>query len=118
MKTKHVLHTSNGKQIATLKENGVVIRDAQEFLDIIMDLPSDRVIIYSENFKEEFFDLRSGLAGEILQKATNYSTHVGIVGDLSRYPSRSLRDFVSETNRSNKIVFTDTLDEALQRLSA
>ena len=118
MKTKHVVHTSNGKEIVTLKESGVVIHNAQEFLEIIMNLPSDRVIIYKENIQEEFFDLRSGLAGEILQKAVNYSRHLGIVGDLSKYPSRSLKAFIYETNNSNKIVFTDTLDEALQRLSA
>ena len=118
MNTKHIVHQSNGKDIVALRESGVVIQNAQEFLDIIMNLPSDRVIIYKENIPEEFFDLRSGLAGEILQKAVNYSRHIGIVGDLSKYPSRSLKAFVYETNQSEKIIFTDTLDEALQRLSA
>lgn len=118
MKTRHIVHQSNGKDIVALSENGVVIHNAQEFLDIVLNLPSDRVIIYKENIPEEFFDLRSGLAGEILQKAVNYSTQLGIVGDLSRYPSRSLKAFVSESNKSDKIIFTDTLDEALQRLSA
>ena len=118
MNTRHIVHQSNGKDIVALKENGVVIHNAQEFLDIIMNLPYDRVIIYKENVPEEFFDLRSGLAGEILQKAVNYSRQLGIVGDLSKYPSRSLKAFVYENNKSNDIIFTDTLDEALQRLSA
>lgn len=118
MKTRHIVHTSNGKEIVALKEDGVVIHNAQAFLDVVMNLPSDRVIIYKENVPEEFFDLRSGLAGEILQKASNYSRQLGIVGDLSRYPSRSLKAFLYESNKSDKIIFTDTLDEALQRLSA
>ena len=118
MNTRHVVHQSNGKDIVALKENGVVIRNAQEFLDVVMNLPSDRVIIYRENLEEEFFDLRSGLAGEILQKAVNYERQLGIVGDLSKYPSRSLKAFVYESNKSDKIIFTDTLDEALQRMSA
>lgn len=118
MNTRHIVHQSNGKDIVALKENGVVIRNGQEFLDVVMNLPSDRVIIYKENIPEEFFDLRSGLAGEILQKAVNYTRHLGIVGDLSKYPSRSLKAFVYESNSTNSIIFTDTLDEALQRLSA
>ena len=59
MKTRHIVHTSNGKEIVALKENGVVIRNAQDFLDLVMNLPSDRVIIYKENIPEEFFDLIS-----------------------------------------------------------
>ena len=118
MNTRHIVHQSNGKDIVALRESGVVIRNAQEFLDIIMNLPSDRVIIYKENIQEEFFDLRSGLAGEILQKAVNHSRQLGIVGDLSKYPSRSLKAFVYESNKSDNVIFTDTLDEALQRLSA
>jgi hypothetical protein len=118
MNTRHIVHQSNGRDIVALQENGVVIWNAQEFLELVVNLPSDRVIIYKENIPEEFFDLRSGLAGEILQKAVNYSRQLGIVGDLSRYPSRSLKAFVKESNTSDKIIFTDTLDEALQRLSA
>jgi hypothetical protein len=118
MNTKHIVHQSNGKDIVALKENGVVIHNGQDFLDVVMNLPSDRVIIYKENVPEEFFDLRSGLAGEILQKAVNYSRQLGIVGDLSRYPSKSLKSFVYESNKSDNVIFTDTLDEALQRLSA
>lgn len=118
MKTRHIVHQSNGRDIVALQENGIVIHNAQEFLDVVMNLPSDRVIIYKENVPEEFFDLRSGLAGEILQKAVNYSRQLGIVGDLSKYPSRSLKAFVYESNKSDSVIFTDTLDEALQKLSA
>ena len=118
MKTRHIQHTFNGKDIVALKENGVLINNAQEFLDLIMNLPSDRIVLYTENIDESFFDLRTGLAGEILQKATNYSRRLGIVGDYSRYASQSLRDFIYESNKGNKIVFVDSLDEALRKLSA
>ena len=118
MQPKHVQHTFNGKDIVTLKENGVVVNNAQEFLDLIMTLPSDRILLYKENIGQSFFDLRTGLAGEILQKAVNNSRSLGIVGDYSFYESRSLRDFVGENNQGNNIVFVDSLDEALRRLSA
>ena len=114
----HVQHTFNGKDIIAMRDEGVVINNAQDFLELIMNLPSDRIVFYKENFDESFFDLRSGLAGEILQKVSNYSRKLGIVGDYSRYASRSLNDFMFESNQGNKVMFVDSLDEALRRLSA
>lgn len=113
----HTLYTINGHLIAALKANDVTISSAQQFLEVVMNLPADRVVIHQENMDEAFFDLRSGLAGEILQKAVNYRIRLAIVGDYSRYESKSLRDFIYESNQSNKIVFVGTVDEALKRLS-
>lgn len=113
----HTLYTINGHSIAALKANDVTISSAQQFLEVVMNLPADRIVIHQENMDEAFFDLRSGLAGEILQKAVNYRIRLAIVGDYSRYESKSLRDFIYESNQSNKIVFVGTVDEALKRLS-
>lgn len=118
MKTRHIQHTFNEKHIVALNEKEVLINNADDFLDLIMNLPSDRIILYSENIDDSFFDLRTGLAGEILQKAVNHQRSLGIVGDHSKYSSRSLRDFIYETNKSNNIVFVDSLDEGLRKLSA
>ncbi len=114
----HIQHTFNGKDIIAMRDEGVVINNAQDFLELIMNLPSDRIVFYKENFDESFFDLRSGLAGEILQKVSNYSRQLGIVGDYSRYASRSLNDFMFESNKGNSVLFVDSLDEALRRLSS
>jgi hypothetical protein len=65
----------------------------------------------------DFFDLSTRLAGEVLQKFTNYHVQLGIVGDFSRYPSRSLQDFIRESNRGTQVVFAACLGEALERLS-
>ncbi|HTE29098.1 MAG TPA: DUF4180 domain-containing protein [Chryseolinea sp.] len=118
MKTRHIQHTFNGKDIVALKEDDVVINNAEQFLDLVMNLPSDRIVLYKENFDESFYDLRTGLAGEIREKAISYSKSLGIVGDYSKYASQSLRDFMFASNKSSKIVFVDSLDEALRKLSA
>jgi len=113
----HILHNIDGEQIAEIKANGTTIDSAQQFLEIIMNLPVDRIVIHKVNLHETFFDLRSGLAGEILQKAVNYRIRLGIVGDYSGYESKSLRDFIYESNKSNKIVFVNTLDDAFRKLA-
>jgi hypothetical protein len=113
----HTIHNVNDQEIAEIIVSDTTISNAQQFLEIIMNLPADCVVIHKTSLDETFFDLRSGLAGEILQKAVNYRVRLGIVGDFSTYESKSLRDFIYESNKSNKIVFVNTLDEALKRLS-
>ena len=72
------------------------------------------------NKKREYcrkiFDLKTGLAGEILQKYTNYSVKVAIVGDFSVYESKSLKDFIYECNHGKQIFFVENIDDALDRL--
>ena len=118
MRTRHIQHTFNGKDIVALQEDGVVINNAREFHDLIFNLPSDRIVVYKENIDESFFDLRTGFASEILQEAVSHSRRLGIVGDYSRYASKSLNAFISEGGEASKIVFADSLDEALRKLSA
>lgn len=38
-----------------------------------------RVLLYSDNLAQEFFDLSSGMAGEILQKFRNYGVRMAVV---------------------------------------
>ncbi len=110
------MHSVNGKDIAEIGKGSCMIKRSQDILDVMVAVPSNKIILYKENLDEAFFDLKTGLAGEILQKASNYSIQLGIVGDLSRYTSKSLRDFIYESNKGNQIVFAATLEEILQRL--
>ncbi|MEJ7642974.1 MAG: DUF4180 domain-containing protein [Chryseolinea sp.] len=118
MRTRHIQHTFNGKEIVALQEDGVIVTNAREFHDLIFNLPSDRIVLYKENIDESFFDLRTGFAGEILQETLSHSKKLGIIGDYSRYASRSLNAFISEGGDETQIVFADSLDEALRKLSA
>ncbi|SKC83891.1 DUF4180 domain-containing protein [Ohtaekwangia koreensis] len=115
--TNHYVHEVNGEQITVFTSKETVIDNPQLFLDIIFNLPTEKIVLYKENLHESFFDLKSGVAGELLQKIVNYSMSLGIVGDFSVYQSKSLRDFIYESNKSNRIVFVSTLEEALDRLS-
>jgi hypothetical protein len=114
---KYIQHQINGQTIAELSANGVVLSTAQQFLQMMMDSSADGIIVHQENIDEQFFDLRSGLAGEMLQKVVNYRLRLAIVGDFSIYESNSLRAFISESNRSNSIAFVTTIEDAIDRLS-
>ncbi len=73
--------------------------------------------MYEKNIDPEFFDLRSGIAGEILQKYVNYQYHLAIVGDFSDYYNKALQAFIIQYNRGRHIRFVQDRDSALEKLN-
>lgn len=58
----------------------------------------DKVIIYRKNIVSDFFDLKTKMTGEILQKFSNYRVRLVIIGDFENVARKSLRDFIYESN--------------------
>ncbi|MEB5993419.1 DUF4180 domain-containing protein [Serratia ureilytica] len=67
-----------------------------------------------------FFQLRSGIAGAVLQKFINYRLRVALLGDITPWlaQSNALQDFVREANRGEQVWFLSSLAELNQRLGA
>lgn len=61
--------------------------------------------------------LKTRLAGEILQKFVNYNIKVAIIGDFTIYTSKSLRDFMYESNKGKDIFFSPSVNDAIEILS-
>lgn len=66
-----------------------------------------------------FFSLRSGVAGEVVQKLTNYRLRLAVLGDVAPLTeaSTALRDWVREVNRGTTVWFVADLDELAGRLA-
>lgn len=75
-----------------------------------------RLILNKSAICEEFFDLKTKLAGDILQKFVNYHVKIAIVGDFSVYTSKSLRDFIYESNEGKTIFFLQDEKQAIEKL--
>lgn len=71
----------------------------------------DRLLLHAGNFPDRFFNLKSGLAGLILQKFVNYQLKAALVLTPSHI-SGTFSDFVTETNRGNQFRVFFTRDEA------
>ncbi|GAB3512071.1 DUF4180 domain-containing protein [Spirosoma knui] len=113
------LQTIHETTIAVILSNDVVIKDAQDALDLLANCAyqgAEKIIINQQNLSPDFFELQTGLAGEILQKFSNYRMQLAVVGDYSEYTSKSLRDFIRESNKMGRISFVDSLDEAKEKL--
>ena len=110
----------HNKTLAILQASGTVINELQDALDLIAnaDYQGARdVIVEEEHFCPEFFDLKTGIAGDILQKFSTYRMRMAIVGDFSKYSSKSLRDFIYESNRMGRILFVNDQEEAINKLA-
>lgn len=115
-------HEVNGIQIAEVTSETIspIIEKEEDGLDLLGMLyyqDFDRVIIYEENIIPAFFDLKNGMAGEILQKFSNYRVRLAIVGDFSDYTGKSITDFMYESNNGKQVNFLTTLEEALVKLA-
>ena len=109
----------NGVNIAEVISDKVLIKDSQDALDLMADCNykgSRRIIIKEHNVISDFFDLKTGVAGEILQKFSNYDVKLAIIGDYSKYSKKSLKDFIFESNKYGRISFVNSVQEAIERL--
>jgi hypothetical protein len=110
-------YTFNGVRIAELNAVGVAIQTAEDALQLMGDAyynGFDRLIVRVEQLHPDFFDLCTGLAGEILQKFAQYRMGLAIVGDFTQFDSQALADFIRESNKGPHVRFVASVEEALQ----
>ncbi len=112
-------HETGKFKIAEVEDLNFLISEPQDVLDLMGDAVSEncsRMIVQERNLNPDFFRLQTGLAGEILQKFSNYSFKLAIIGDFEKYKSKNLQDFMRESNKGNRIFFVSTHEEALMKL--
>ena len=76
----------------------------QDALDLMADCDyqgARKIIVHKENIVQDFFDLKTGLAGEILQKFSTYRISFAIIGDFSNIGSKSLSNFIYESQNKS-----------------
>ncbi|GAB6550086.1 DUF4180 domain-containing protein [Bacillus sp. 3G2] len=111
----------DGINIAVIKNDKVVISDVQTALDLMAtvqyEVDAKHIIIDKSLISESFFDLKTRLAGDILQKFINYRVKIAIIGDFSMYTSKSLKDFIYECNKGQDIFYFATEQQAIEKIS-
>ena len=104
-----VFKTGAGDAVQLSDETAVIHSD-QDALDLMADavyrFGSSKIIISEKNLNPRFFDLKTGFAGSVLQKFSNYNVQLAVVGDFSKFESRSLKDFIYECNSKRRIFFS------------
>lgn len=114
-----VTHEQGEIKIAEVISDQVLIGNVEEGLQLMGDLyyqGFDKIIIHETNLTSDFFDLKTRIAGEILQKFSNYRIQLAIIGEFSKYPGKSIRDFIYESNNGKTVNFLPTVAAATERL--
>jgi hypothetical protein len=102
------------------KTNIIIAANSSIFIDSF-DAISDAIgkcysaeglILTEHDVSADFFNLRSGLAGEMFQKFTNYEIRLAIVvNDFNAYGER-VSELIYEHQHHQLIHFFNSLDEA------
>jgi len=114
---KTIIHAKNGNSIVEIIDDGIILKNVQAFLDIAANLQSRNLLFHKENIVPEFFDLKTKIAGDILQKASNYRIRIGIIGNFENIKSKSLKDFIYESNKTGEVLFKENIEEVIVQFS-
>jgi hypothetical protein len=117
----NTLTTIHDVTVLVCAPDGEKLKSEGDALDLIgeaMSSGAELVLVPVERLNEDFFQLKTGLAGHFIQKFVTYRRQLVILGDISEHVSgsRALRDFVYETNRGNQVWFVTDLQELGERL--
>lgn len=116
------LQSISGVAVLVCAANGTPVgAEPGPLNDLIGDAYGQRaqwVVLPVNRLDQQFFTLRSGVAGEVVQKFSTYRLRLAVVGDIARQiaASAALRDFVREANRGTTVWFVADLDELTGRL--
>ena len=111
------IHTIDNRKIAEIISDNIVLQTVEDAVDLIGNMSYqgfDKLIIHEENMIPDFFELKDKIAGNILQKFSQYSMPLAIIGDFEKYESKSLNDFIFESNKGNQINFVTTIEDGLK----
>ncbi len=111
----------HGVRVVELIADGTKMQTYNDAVDLIGKTFENRatlIVIPVECLDDEFFQLKTRTAGELIQKFVQYRRHLAIVGDISSFLAESpaLRAFVAESNRGKDVWFVASLDELNDRL--
>lgn len=117
---KIIIHKIRNIPVALPEEMPNPVSSTQEMLDLMADAHyrgARKLMLRSDQLHEDFYNLKTGLAGEILQKFSNYYMQLAVVGDFSAYQNKSFRNFMRECNRYRQMFFVENTDEAIKYLT-
>lgn len=112
-----------GRRFLVVGDGDACLGTTQDALDLIGEAfgqEIDVMVVPVGRFVPEFFQLRSRLAGEFIQKFVTYGIKFAIIGDIAPQTAQSdaLRDFVRESNRGTSVFFLPDFDALVTKLAA
>ena len=114
-----ISHDIKGVKFVEIITSNMLIETAENGADLMADFcfqGFDGIILHEKNISPAFFDLKNGMAGEILQKFSNYHMKLAIVGEFISCTDKSIQDFMYESNKRGQINFVGSSEAAIEKL--
>jgi hypothetical protein len=116
-------YTLHGIPVFEVQGNGPVIETERQATDILGEArgrDAKLVIRPASRLAPAFFQLRTGLAGAIVQKFVTYQMKLAIVGVIpaEAIQSTALQAFIKESNRGEDIWFVDRVEDLKLKLGS
>jgi hypothetical protein len=107
------------RKILVASDSGIFIESAQDVLSALEACFGTAGLVLAErDLGPKFFDLRSGLAGELFQKFTNYRLRVAVVLPDPKAQGERFSELAHEHTSHQLIRFVGSTDEAVAWLRA
>jgi len=104
---------NEGRKILIASDSDISIRSFRDISDAIAAcFGTDGLILTEDDLAQEFFDLRSGLAGELFQKFINYKLRMAIVLPNPEAYGDRISELAHEHKSHNMIRIVRSKDEA------
>ena len=101
------------RKILVASDSGIAIRSFGDISDAIgVCIGADGLILTADDLAWGFFDLRTGFAGELLQKFTNYKIRVAIVVPAPEAYGERPSELVYEHTTHSMIRFVRSIEAA------
>lgn len=110
----HIIATVN---IAEIQSDEELVSSVEKGGDLLAELyyqGFDKIILSVHHLSPQFFDLKTGFAGELLQKFANFRMQLVIVGDVTPFSNDRFEEFIGESNKSNQVNFAKDLKEVME----
>ena len=76
-------------------------REALELIEGCIEHHTDRVMVFAANLPKEFYDLKTGVAGGILQKFAQYRVRIAAILTAELVGNGRFSEMVLEANRGS-----------------
>lgn len=104
MKPYTIVH-KNGKTYLECLPEMKLINSESDALDLVAlcgEEETQRLMLYAEHLSPAFFDLKSGLAGQILLKFANYRIKAVLIASPEQVGTGRFAEMAMESNRFNQ----------------
>ena len=106
-----------------LDDSGPLVRTEDDARDLIQQTFGTDIrtaVVPVERLDPDFFVLRTGVAGEFVQKLVQYRLRLVVIGNVAEQidASDALRDWIREVNRGPDVWFLPSIDALEERLRA